>query len=162
MLTGWTKPSTTNGHMIWPSWAAVRSALPPSLSSLTWTTTARAEVLFSSWVEKGTGLTGALHILSYQGVPLHTIPLPEDAGGDWNGGLPAPTVANIDTDADLEVVVNTAATGLVAFDLPGTAQARVLWGTGRWNFQRSASLLTGSIRQVLLGVNRPVASPGRS
>jgi len=38
-------------------------------------------------------------------------------------------------------VLNTAHSGLVAYDLPGTAGATVLWGTGRGNFQRNAYLV---------------------
>ena len=56
---------------------------------------------------------------------------------DWNGALAAPTLADIDTDADLEVVLNTAHSGFVAYDLPGTANAKILWGTGRGSYQRN-------------------------
>jgi FG-GAP-like repeat len=99
-----------------------------------------AEVLFASWVQKGTNGTGKLHILDYLGNPLYEVDLPLAFGANtWNGALAAPTLANIDADADLEVVLNTAGSGLVAYDLPGTANARVLWGTGRGNYQRSAS-----------------------
>lgn len=45
--------------------------------------------------------------------------------------LAAPTLANIDADPNLEVVVNTVNAGSVAYDLPGSAEARVLWQTGR-------------------------------
>jgi hypothetical protein len=91
----------------------------------------RAEVIFASWVQKGTGATGRLHILDYLGNPLHEVDLPPAFSGDWNGALAAPTLADIDGDPDLEVVLNTAASGLVAYDLPGTSGARVLWETGR-------------------------------
>jgi len=57
---------------------------------------------------------------------------------NWNGALPAPTPANLDADADLEVALNTASSGLVAYDLPGTARARVLWGTGRGRTPRAS------------------------
>jgi hypothetical protein len=33
----------------------------------------------------------------------------------------------------------------VAYDLPGTADARVLWGTGRGNYQRTGSILQGTL-----------------
>jgi hypothetical protein len=42
----------------------------------------------------------------------------------WNGVLAAPTLADIDGDPDLEVVLNTAHSGFAAYDLPGTANAR--------------------------------------
>ena len=100
----------------------------------------RAEVLFASWVQKGSGKTGKLHILDWQGQLLHQVALPLAFGGEnWNGALAAPTLANIDDDPDLEVVLNTAHAGFVAYDLPGTARARILWGTGRGNYQRTGT-----------------------
>lgn len=100
-----------------------------------------AEVIFASWVEKGTHRTGKLHILDYHGTPLCEIDLPAAHGSpDWNGALAAPTLADIDADADLELVLNTAHSGIVAYDLPGTADARILWGTGRGGYQRNGSV----------------------
>ena len=99
----------------------------------------KAEVIITSWVRKGTNKTGKLHILDYLGNPLREVSLPPAFGADWNGGLAAPTLANIDADRDLEVVVNTAHSGIVAYDLPGTANARVLWGTGRGNYRRTGT-----------------------
>ena len=63
---------------------------------------------------------------------------------EWNGGLAAPTLANIDADADLEVVVGTSPSGVVAYDLPGSASARVLWRTGRGGYKRSGTAPTFS------------------
>jgi FG-GAP-like repeat len=99
----------------------------------------QAEVLFTSWPKKATGLRGQLHILSSLGVELYRVNLPPALGGGYNGGLGAPTVANIDADADLEVVMGTVASGVVAFDLPNTAGARVLWGTGRGSYRRTGT-----------------------
>jgi len=105
-----------------------------------------AEVLFASWVQKGSGATGKLHVLDYLGNRLHEVDLPAAYGSpDWNGALAAPTLDDIDGDPDLEVVLNTAHSGFVAYDLPGTANARVLWGTGRGNYQRTGSLLRGTL-----------------
>lgn len=98
-----------------------------------------AEVIFSSWVQKGSNRTGKLHILDFQGNPIHEIDLPvayKDSW-DWNGGLAAPTLANIDGDPDLEIVLNTSHSGFVAYDLPGSAGARILWGTGRGSYLRA-------------------------
>ncbi|NIM94852.1 MAG: hypothetical protein GTO18_14220 [Anaerolineales bacterium] len=98
-----------------------------------------AEVIFASWVEKHTNKTGKLHILDYLGNPIHEVDLPLAYKGtwDWNGALAAPTLANIDSDPDLEVVLTTAHSGFVAYDLPGTAGARILWGTGRGSYLRA-------------------------
>jgi uncharacterized repeat protein (TIGR01451 family) len=103
-----------------------------------------------------------LHILDYQGNVLYEVDLPLAYKGseDWNGALAAPTLANIDADADLEVVLNTANSGFVAYDLPGTANARVLWGTGRGNTQRTGSLLQGSLRSSQVSVHPTLPDPG--
>ena len=100
-----------------------------------------AEVLFTSWTQKGSNHRGKLHILDYSGNPLFEVELPaaRASSATWNGALAAPTLANLDADADLEVVVNTAYAGLVVYDLPGTAQARILWGTGRADYQRTGA-----------------------
>jgi hypothetical protein len=99
----------------------------------------RAEVIFTSWVQKGTNRSGKLHILDYLGNVLWEVDLPPAKNGTWNGSLTAPTLANIDLDPDLELVMQTAQSGVVAYDLPGTADARILWGTGRGNYLRSGS-----------------------
>jgi hypothetical protein len=99
----------------------------------------KAEVIFASWAQKGSYQTGMLHVLNYLGNPLFKVPLPNAVGGDWNGAMAAPTIANIDNDPDLEVVLATADSGVVVYDLPGTSNARILWNTGRGNFLRSGS-----------------------
>jgi len=120
------------------------------------------EVIFASWVQKGTHQTGKLHILDYLGSPIHEVDLPSAYGSpDWNGVLAAPTLADIDGDPDLEVVLNTAHIGFAAYDLPGTANARVLWGTGRGSYLR-----TGSTRRDIdastKAANNSTPSPGET
>lgn len=123
----------------------------------------KAEVIFTSWAQKGSYKTGTLYILDYLGNPLHTVTLPIPYGSaNWNGALPAPTLANIDSDADLELVINTAHSGVVAYDLPGTSQARILWGTGRGNYQRSGSILQGNLHASTKQVDRPLVAPGET
>jgi phage baseplate assembly protein gpV len=97
-----------------------------------------AEVIFTSWPDKASGAVGKLFILDYLGNVLQSADLPPSfPSGSYNGGLGAPTLANIDADADLEVVVGTVNSGVVAYDLPGTANARILWGTGRGSQRRA-------------------------
>jgi uncharacterized repeat protein (TIGR01451 family) len=92
---------------------------------------------------------------------LQEVDLPDAVGDwDWNGALAAPTLANIDGDADLEVVLNTAHSGLVAYDLPGTAGAHILWGTGRGNYQRTGSLLHGTLQASTKRVRPTTPGPG--
>ncbi|MFN8494611.1 MAG: VCBS repeat-containing protein [Caldilineaceae bacterium] len=99
-----------------------------------------AEVIFAAWPQKGTNQTGKLYILDDQGNVLQAVNLPVAfGGGNWNGVLAAPTLANIDSDPDLELVLNTANAGFVAYDLPGTANARIFWGTGRGSYQRNGA-----------------------
>ncbi|MBN1607216.1 MAG: VCBS repeat-containing protein [Polyangiaceae bacterium] len=96
-----------------------------------------AEVIFTSWPENGGDRVGRLYILDAYGHLLESVDLPAPLGDDWNGSLGAPTVANIDADPDLEIVIGTTASGAVAYDLPGSAGARILWGTSRGSLMRS-------------------------
>src|SRR5947209_5983072 len=99
-----------------------------------------AEVIFTSWPKKATGGVGQLHILNYLGQELARIDLPAPAiGNAWNGALAAPTIAHIDSSADLQLVIRTLASGVVVYDLPNTTSARVLWGTGRGSHQRAGT-----------------------
>ncbi len=131
-------------HHNWPyavtdSGAGIRFASEPVVADLD--NDGKAEVIFTSWPQKGSDYVGKLHILNDQGSVLYEIALPPIYGSpDWNGAMAAPTLANIDTDADLELIVNTAHSGFAAYDLPNTADARILWGTGRGNYQRSGSV----------------------
>ncbi len=127
-------------HGAWPfdvPGSGIRFASEPAVADLD--NDGQAEVIFTSWGQKAGNTVGQLHIVSSQGVPLQAVNLPATSG-TWNGGLAAPTLANIDADADLEVVVGTSHSGVVAYDLPGSAGARVLWGTGRGNLQRTGAL----------------------
>ena len=137
-LHAWWLDKTEHGG--WPfkvPGTGIRFASEPVVADLD--NDGQAEVIFTSWGEKAGNTTGQLHIVSSQGVQLQAVSLPVTPG-DWNGGLGAPTLANIDGDADLEVVVGTSNSGVVAYDLPGTANARVLWGTGRGNLQRTGAV----------------------
>jgi len=90
-----------------------------------------AEIIFASWTQKGSSKLGHLHVLNYKGELLYKVDLPSSLGSEnWNGSLAAPTLGNIDNDSDLEVVLNTAHAGIVAYDLPGTGSAKVYWSNG--------------------------------
>ncbi len=154
---------TEHGHWPYsvysPSEGFYRFASEPAVVDLD--NDGKAEVIFASWTQKGSHQTGKLHILDYQGNALQTVDLPPAFGSpDWNGAMAAPTLANIDDDADLEVVLNTAHSGIVAYDLPGTSNARILWGTGRGNYQRTGSFLYGSLQGSTKSVRPSLPGPG--
>ena len=126
-------------HGSWPfdvPGSGIRFASEPAVADLDGD--GRAEVIVASWPEKGGGRVGQLHVLDYLGNQLHAVDLPAPVGSaTWNGALGAPTVANIDADPDMEVVVGTVSSGVVAYDLPGSAGARCLWCTGRGSYLRA-------------------------
>lgn len=99
----------------------------------------QAEVIFTSWAQVGSGRSGKLYVLSALGQVLYAVDLPAAFSGTWNGALAAPTLGNVDDDPDLEVVINSAHSGVLVYDLPGTAAARILWGTGRGSYRRDGA-----------------------
>jgi uncharacterized repeat protein (TIGR01451 family) len=120
-----------------------------------------AEVIFASWAQKGTGQTGKLHILDSLGNMLYEVSLPAAFGGeDWNGALAAPTLANLDADGDLEVALNTAHSGVMVYDLPGTAGAVLHWPTGRGSYLRSGSAVAGNLAGSTLSASKVAAEAG--
>lgn len=139
-----------------PAEGFIRFASEPAIADLD--NNSLAEVIFSSWTQKGSTHTGKLHILDHLGNLIYEVDLPEAVGvADWNGALPAPTLANIDSDDDLEVILLTAHSGVVAFDLPGTENAVILWGTGRGDYQRDG-YLAEPVRSSLDGSTKAASS----
>jgi hypothetical protein len=131
-------------HGVWPFrvWTPpvghYRYASEPAVADLD--ADGDGEVLFATWTQKGSNANGSLYVLDSTGGLLHQVALPAALGTtDWNGALAAPTLANLDADPDLELVLQTAYSGVVAYDLPGTAGAGVRWGTGRGSFLRAGT-----------------------
>jgi len=133
-------------HGLWPlaihTGGPYRFASEPAIVDLD--NDGSAEVLVTTWVQKGTGQTGELLIVSATGMVLHRVDLPAPFGSPtWNGSMPCPTVADVDGDPDLEVVLQTAHSGVVVYDLPGSSGAEILWGTGRGSMLRNGTALPG-------------------
>ncbi len=128
-------------HGAWPfkaPGAGIRFISEPAVVDLD--DDGKAEVIVTTWPQKGAPAAGQLIILDGLGNVLQTADLPASfPAGGVNGGLAAPTLANIDDDPDLEVVIGTISSGAVAYDLPNTASARVLWGTGRGSYLRAGT-----------------------
>jgi hypothetical protein len=130
-----------------------RYASPPVVADLD--NDGKAEVLFTTWTQKLSNQTGDLFVLDYQGNLLYKVALPAPFGSaNWNGGLASPTIDKIDTSGNLGIVINTASSGIVAYDLPGTKNARILWGTGRGNYHRDGNVYDPTITSVLKSADK--------
>jgi uncharacterized repeat protein (TIGR01451 family) len=127
----------------------------------------KAEVIFASWTQNGSNAPGKLYIVSWNGDLLHSLDLPWEANNHRGGSLAAPTIANIDGDPDLELVVGTINKGLVAYDIANSAGARILWGTGRGSYQRTGLapaviFNNGSLDNSYKTVSDPRPLPGKA
>jgi uncharacterized repeat protein (TIGR01451 family) len=125
----------------------------------------KAEVIFASWTQNDSDHAGKLYIISWNGNLIQSVDLPWDASDRRGGSLAAPTIANIDTDLDMELVVGTINKGLVAYDLGGSSGARILWGTGRGSYQRTGLAPAviynnGSLDNSYKIVSNPRPAPG--
>ena len=147
------RPTTARLHAYWldktehgswpyevpaPAPATVRFAGEPVVADLD--NDGAAEVLFTSWPQEGRARdpVGQLHVLSSLGVQLFAIDLPASFGGDWNGGLGAPTLANIDADPDLELVAGTPRSAAWSPTTCRTPRARgSSGGPGRGGYRRA-------------------------
>jgi hypothetical protein len=94
------------------------------------------ELLFGTYSLQANA--GRLVVLENTGALLFDVPLPGQ-GSNGNGiGVPAaPTVADLDGDGVLEVLLTTFEHGIDVFKIPGSAANCVLWGTGRGNWLRN-------------------------
>jgi uncharacterized repeat protein (TIGR01451 family) len=120
----------------------------------------KAEVIFTTWTQHTSNQPGHLYILSWDGLLLNSIELPRDPGSDYGGALAAPTLAHLDNDPNLDVVVGTVDMGLVAYRLAGTAGTQLLWPTGRANLGRTGASLGGNLSASLKSVMPLLAQPG--
>jgi uncharacterized repeat protein (TIGR01451 family) len=112
----------------------------------------KAEVIFGSWTQNGSSKPGKLYVVSWDGRLLQSLDLPYAPEDERGGSLAAPTLANIDGDADWELVLGTINQGLVAYDILNSAGARIVWGTGRGSYMRSGlALAVDSDRGSLAG-----------
>jgi len=84
--------------------------------------------------------SGRLVVLSASGRRLHDIRL-RHQGTDGNGiGVPAaPSIADLDGDGRLEIVVSTFDHGLDVFRVPRSRANRLPWPTGRGNLLRNGA-----------------------
>lgn len=96
------------------------------------------ELIFGTYSLQANG--GRLVVLANTGALLYDIPLPNQ-GMNGNGiGVPAaPTVADLDGDGALEILVVTFDHGMDVFSVPGSGKTCLLWPTGRGGLLRNGS-----------------------
>jgi hypothetical protein len=94
----------------------------------------RPEIVFNTYsVDEG---VSELVVLAANGAVLHRVPLPE------RGAMPVPTLADVDLDGDLEIVVSLKdgvdrTRQVLVYSVPGSSDNCQLWPTGRGNYRRS-------------------------
>lgn len=94
------------------------------------------ELVFGTYSLQSNG--GRLVILENTGALLFDVTLPNQ-GMDGNGiGVPAaPTIADVDGNGTLEILLTTFDHGVDVFTVPGSAPNCMPWPTGRGNFLRN-------------------------
>jgi hypothetical protein len=90
------------------------------------------EMIFSTYGDPDTTDSGHLVILAADGTPLHDIALPNPGhNGNGNGAPAAPTIADLDGDGQLEILVQTFEHGMDIFTVPDSGCDCLLWATAR-------------------------------
>ena len=98
----------------------------------------RPELVFGTYSLAEDG--GHLVVLANPGELLFDVPLPNQ-GKNGNGiGIPAaPTIADLDGDGALEILVQTFDHGIDVFTVPGSKANCMLWPTGRGGLLRAGT-----------------------
>lgn len=90
------------------------------------------EIIFGTYGDPAEQDSGRLIILAANGALLHDLPLPDPGyNGNGNGTPCAPTIADLDGDGQLEILVQTFDHGLDVFTIPGSGENCMLWTTAR-------------------------------
>jgi FG-GAP-like repeat len=98
------------------------------------------EIVFATYGAPGVRDSGHLVVLAANGALLHDVPLPNPGqDGNGNGAPAAPTVADLDGDGQLEILVQTFDHGIDVFTVPGSAPNCLRWPTSRGGPLRTGS-----------------------
>lgn len=96
------------------------------------------ELVFGTYSLEPNG--GRLVVLANTGELLYDVPLPnQGTDGNGIGVAAAPTIADLDGDGSLEILVTTFDHGIDVFTVPGSKTNCVLWPTGRGSLLRNGS-----------------------
>jgi hypothetical protein len=96
------------------------------------------ELVFGTYSLEDNG--GHLVVLENTGKLLHDVTLPNQGrNGNGIGIASAPTIADLDGDGQLEIVVQTFEHGIDVFTVPGSGKACLPWPTGRGGLLRKGS-----------------------
>ncbi len=90
------------------------------------------EIIFTTYGDPDVSDSGHLIILAADGTRLHDIALPDPGhNGNGNGAPAAPTIADLDGDGQLEIMVQTFDHGMDIFTVPDSGCDCLLWTTAR-------------------------------
>lgn len=97
------------------------------------------EIVFGTYSLTANG--GHLIVLANTGALLFDVTLTNQGNGGGNGiGVPAaPTIADVDGDGALEILLTTFDHGTDVYTVPGSGTGCLLWPTGRGNYLRSGA-----------------------
>jgi hypothetical protein len=90
------------------------------------------EIIFATYGDPDQHDSGHLIILAADGALLHDLSLPDPGhNGNGNGAPAAPTIADLEGDGQLEILVQTFDHGMDIFTVPGSSDTCLLWTTAR-------------------------------
>ena len=92
------------------------------------------EIVFTTYGDpESRSDSGHLVVLAANGAELFNLVLENqgDGGGNGSGAPAAPTIADVDGDGQLEILVQTFDHGLDVYKVPGSGTACVRWSTSR-------------------------------
>lgn len=98
----------------------------------------RPELIFSTWGAPKDPDAGWLVILDAQGKLLHDVKLPVGTNGNGAGYPAAPTLADIDGNGDIEILLQSFGVGFHIYRVPNSGTKCLLWPTARANYLRNA------------------------